>query len=37
MAQTDGVGLIVAPGCVVPLDVPDAALSAVVETVKRRR
>ena len=32
--QTGGVGLIVTPGCVLPLDVPDATLAAVVETVK---
>jgi uroporphyrinogen decarboxylase len=35
ITQTGGVGLIVAPGCVVPLDVPDASLAAVVETVKQ--
>jgi uroporphyrinogen decarboxylase len=35
IAQTGGVGLIVAPGCVLPLDVPDASLAAVVETVKQ--
>jgi uroporphyrinogen decarboxylase len=34
IAQTGGVGLIVAPGCVLPLDVPDASLAAVIETVK---
>ena len=33
--QTDGVGVIVAPGCVLPLDVPDATLTAVVEAVRR--
>jgi uroporphyrinogen decarboxylase len=35
--QTDGIGLIVAPGCVLPLDVPDAHLDAVVATVKGTR
>jgi uroporphyrinogen decarboxylase len=35
--QTDGTGLIVAPGCVLPLDVPDAHLEAVVATVKGAR
>jgi uroporphyrinogen decarboxylase len=34
IAQTGGIGLIVGPGCVVPLDVPDANLEAVVSTVK---
>ena len=34
IAQTGGVGLIVGPGCVLPLDVPDANLEAVVKTVK---
>jgi uroporphyrinogen decarboxylase len=34
IAQTGGVGLIVGPGCVLPLDVPDANLEAVVTTVK---
>jgi uroporphyrinogen decarboxylase len=33
--QTEGVGLIVGPGCVVPLDVPDAHLTAVVDTVRK--
>jgi uroporphyrinogen decarboxylase len=32
--QTGGVGLIVAPGCVLPLDTPDAPLGAVVRAVK---
>jgi uroporphyrinogen decarboxylase len=32
--QTDGTGLIITPGCVLPLDVPDAHLEAVVATVK---
>ena len=34
--QTEGVGVIVAPGCVVPLDVPDASLAAVVQAVTDR-
>jgi uroporphyrinogen decarboxylase len=34
--QTEGVGVIVGPGCVLPLDVPDAHLAAVVEAVARR-
>jgi uroporphyrinogen decarboxylase len=34
ITQTNGVGLIVTPGCVLALDVPDASLAAVVETVK---
>jgi uroporphyrinogen decarboxylase len=35
IAQANGgVGLIVGPGCVLPLDVPDANLQAVVTTVK---
>ena len=34
IAQTDGTGLIVGPGCVLPLDAPDANLEAVVGTVK---
>jgi uroporphyrinogen decarboxylase len=40
IGQTAGVGLIVGPGCVLPLDVPDAHLAAVVEAVRlaaRRR
>jgi uroporphyrinogen decarboxylase len=37
ITQTNGVGLIVTPGCVLGLDVPDASLTAVVETVKRSR
>jgi uroporphyrinogen decarboxylase len=35
LRQTGGVGLIVAPGCVLPLDVPDAHLEAVVKAVKK--
>lgn len=34
IGQTAGVGLIVAPGCVLPLDVPDVHLTAVVEAVR---
>lgn len=33
--QTDGVGLIVGPGCVLPLDAPDEYLGAAVDAVKR--
>lgn len=33
IAQTDGLGLILAPGCVLPLDVPDIHLRAVVQAV----
>ncbi len=33
--QTGGRGVMVAPGCVLPLDVPDEHLEAVVRTVKR--
>ena len=35
--QTGGGGVIVAPGCVLPLDVPEAHLDAVVDAVKRSR
>jgi uroporphyrinogen decarboxylase len=34
IAQTGGLGVIVGPGCVLPLDVPDEHLDAVVRTVK---
>jgi uroporphyrinogen decarboxylase len=37
VAETGGVGLIVGPGCVLPLDAPDANLEAVVRTVKEGR
>jgi uroporphyrinogen decarboxylase len=30
IAQTGGVGLIVGPGCVLPLETPDANVAAVV-------
>lgn len=35
--QTGGVGLIVGPGCVLPLDVPDSALQTVVDAVRSAR
>lgn len=35
IVQTGGMGLIVAPGCVLPLDVPDASLEAAVTAVRR--
>ena len=35
--QTGALGLMVAPGCVLPLDVPDEHLAAVVRTVKNHR
>jgi uroporphyrinogen decarboxylase len=34
VGQTGGVGLIVAPGCVLPLEVPDAHLTAVVRAAR---
>ena len=34
--QAEGVGVIVGPGCVLPLDVPDAHLAAVVDTASVR-
>jgi uroporphyrinogen decarboxylase len=37
IAQVGGVGLIVAPGCGLPLDVPPAALLVVIEAVRRPR
>lgn len=37
LRRTGGRGLIVAPGCGVPLDVKDEHLDAVVESVKRAR
>ena len=36
MRQTGGVGVMVAPGCGLPLDVPDAHLEAAVSAVKGR-
>jgi uroporphyrinogen decarboxylase len=35
IGQTEGRGLIVGPGCVLPLDVPDAHLQAAVEAARR--
>lgn len=35
--QTGGIGLIIAPGCGLPLDVPKEHLEVVVEAVKRRQ
>ena len=35
--QTGGRGVMVAPGCVLPLDVPDAHLETVVAAVKKHR
>jgi uroporphyrinogen decarboxylase len=35
--RTDGVGLIVAPGCVLPLDAPDEHLAAAVAAAKSPR
>lgn len=35
VAQTTGLGLILAPGCVLPLDVPDEHLAAAVKSVRR--
>jgi uroporphyrinogen decarboxylase len=32
--QTDGTGVIIGPGCVLPLDVPDANLQAVVDAAR---
>jgi len=34
VGQAEGVGVIVGPGCVLPLDVPDAHLAAVVDTTR---
>jgi uroporphyrinogen decarboxylase len=34
LAQTDGRGIMIAPGCVLPLATPDAHLAAVVAAVK---
>jgi len=33
VAQTDGIGLIVAPGCVLPMNTPDANVAAVVQAL----
>jgi uroporphyrinogen decarboxylase len=37
IAQTGGRGHLLTPGCVLPLDVPDAALAAVVAAVRAAR
>jgi uroporphyrinogen decarboxylase len=37
ICQTEGVGLVIGPGCVLPLDVPDAHLGAVVGTARTPR
>ena len=34
IAQTGGVGLIVAPGCVIPITTPPATIQAAVDAVK---
>ena len=33
IAQTDGTGLIVGPGCVLPMNTPDANVAAVVQAL----
>ena len=33
IAQTAGTGLIVGPGCVLPMNTPDANVAAVVQTL----
>ena len=35
IAQTGGVGLIVGPGCVLPMETPDANVAAVVAQARR--
>ena len=35
--QTGGLGLIIGPGCVLPLDVPDASLQAVLDAARGAR
>lgn len=37
VGQTGGLGIIVAPGCVLPLATPDAHLAAVVQAVREAR
>jgi len=37
ISQTGGLGLIVGPGCVIPLDAPDRNLQAVVEACESGR
>ena len=34
LAQTDGTGIILGPGCVLPLDVPDAYLETVLDAAR---
>jgi uroporphyrinogen decarboxylase len=34
LRQTDGTGVIIGPGCVLPLDVPDANLQAVIDAAR---
>ena len=36
VAQTDGIGLIVGPGCVLPANTPDATVAAAVEALGDR-
>jgi uroporphyrinogen decarboxylase len=36
LAQTDGAGVILGPGCVLPLDVPDAHLQAVIDAARAK-
>ncbi|MGH7354060.1 MAG: uroporphyrinogen decarboxylase family protein, partial [Candidatus Rokuibacteriota bacterium] len=33
VSQTSGIGLIVAPGCVLPINTPDATVAAVVRAL----
>jgi uroporphyrinogen decarboxylase len=37
LQQTDGVGIILGPGCVLPLDVPDPHLEAVLDAARAGR
>jgi uroporphyrinogen-III decarboxylase len=37
LAQTDGRGHVLTTGCVLPLDVPDAHLQAVIDTARSFR
>ncbi|MCS7171937.1 MAG: uroporphyrinogen decarboxylase [Armatimonadetes bacterium] len=36
LSQTGGIGHVVAPGCVIPVDAPEANLQAVVQAVRAR-